>query len=135
MYETFGHTADLGLRVVAPDLDTLFAAAGRALFSVIVAEPPTGTGEPRSFRIEGRRLDFLMFDWLNELLFTFDTEDVVLGDFGVKVAEDGLDATAVARPFDPNRQRPLREVKAITYHRLKVEKTDDGWLAEVIVDI
>ena len=27
------------------------------------------------------------------------------------------------------------EIKAITYHGLKVERDGDGWLAEVIVDI
>jgi len=27
------------------------------------------------------------------------------------------------------------EIKAITYHALKVEQTADGWLAELIVDI
>ncbi len=37
MYEIFEHTADLGLRVRAPDLETLFVEAARALFSVIVA--------------------------------------------------------------------------------------------------
>ena len=36
MYELFGHTADLGLRVRAPDLDTLFAEAGRGLFAMVV---------------------------------------------------------------------------------------------------
>ena len=27
------------------------------------------------------------------------------------------------------------EIKAVTWHGLKVERTSDGWLAEVIVDI
>ena len=36
---------------------------------------------------------------------------------------------------DQARHALAHEVKAITYHRLKVERTADGWLAEVIVDI
>ena len=39
VYEIFEHTADLGLRMRAGSLDELFADAGRALFSVIVANP------------------------------------------------------------------------------------------------
>jgi SHS2 domain-containing protein len=42
---------------------------------------------------------------------------------------------AWGEPLDRNRHALAHEVKAITYHRLKVEPTDDGWLAEVIVDI
>jgi SHS2 domain-containing protein len=30
---------------------------------------------------------------------------------------------------------PEHEVKAITYHGLRVENVGDGWAAEVIVDI
>ena len=36
MYETFDHTADLGLRIRAADLNTLFAEAAQALFATLV---------------------------------------------------------------------------------------------------
>ena len=38
MFETFDHTADLGLRVRAATLDELFADAGVALFSTVVED-------------------------------------------------------------------------------------------------
>jgi SHS2 domain-containing protein len=60
---------------------------------------------------------------------------MVLRDFDVAIGNGGLRATSRAQPLDPRRHRLLREVKAITYHGLKVEKVDDEWLAEVIVDI
>ena len=41
MYETFEHTADLGLRVRAADLDSLFAEAAQCLFSAIVEDLTT----------------------------------------------------------------------------------------------
>ncbi len=47
----------------------------------------------------------------------------------------GLEAAAWGEPMDPSRHELNHEVKAITYHGLKVEQTADGWLAEVIVDI
>ena len=53
----------------------------------------------------------------------------------MKVGDDGLEGEAWGEPMDPARHEPNHEVKAITYHGLKVEKTADGWLAEVIVDI
>ena len=136
MYETFEHTADLGLRIRAPDLKTLFADAGRGLTSIIAAnleriepvcEIPLG--------VDGNRRDDLLFDWLNEILYLFESEHLLLSQFEVHFEVDGLQATARGEPFDESRHQLEHEVKAITYHGLKVEQTPDGWLAEVIVDI
>ena len=79
--------------------------------------------------------EFLLFDWLKELLYRFDGEHLLFGRFEVRVTAAGLTGTAWGEPLDPARHVLLHEVKAITYHELKVEKTGDGWLAEVIVDI
>jgi SHS2 domain-containing protein len=136
MYEIFEHTADLGLRVRAASLDELFADAGRALFSVIVANfDAVEPVQELPLEIEGSRLDDLLHDWLAELLYTFDTRRVLLSDFRVRVRDERLEATASGEPFDPERHELDMEVKAITYHGLKVEQDGDGWLAEVIVDL
>jgi SHS2 domain-containing protein len=136
MYETFEHTADLGLRVRAPDLDALFAEAGACLFSAIVEDP--GAVRPLQrvdLRIDGSDRDYLLFDWLRELLYQFDSRHLLFTRFEVHVRETGLEAGAWGEPFDPARHALAHEVKAITYHGLKVERTGDAWLAEVIVDI
>jgi SHS2 domain-containing protein len=136
MYEFFEHTADLGLRIRAGGLDTLFAEAGRALFTAIVdnldAVQPLQRVE---VRLAGTDREYLLFDWLRELLYRFDAEHLVFGRFEVHVAADGLTGTAWGEPLDRSRHELAHEVKAITYHGLRVEQTADGWLAEVIVDI
>jgi SHS2 domain-containing protein len=136
MYELFDHTADLGLRVTAATLDELFADAARGLFAMIVERPDAI--EPRvdvKFDIPGEDKAFLLFDWLRALLTTSEIDGVVFGEFTVTVRDNGITATAWGEPLDPAKHGLGREVKAITYHELKVEQTRTGWLAEVIVDI
>ena len=136
MYETFEHTADLGLRVRAPDLNTLFAEAAEALFAAIVDDLSAVQPLQRiDVRLPGDDREYLLFDWLRELLYRFDTEHLLLGRFEVKVGDAGLEGSAWGEPLDRSRHVLGHEVKAITYHGLRVEKADDGWLAEVIVDI
>ena len=136
MYETFDHTADLGLRIRAADLNTLFAEAGLALVSALVEDP--GTVSPArtlDIRLGPDDLDYLLFDWLKELLGRFEEERMLFCRFDVQVGDKGLSAACHGEPFDPARHELCHEVKAITYHGLRVEPADGGWLAEVIVDI
>jgi SHS2 domain-containing protein len=136
MYETFEHTADIGLRVRAADLDTLFAEAGRAFFSIIVENyDEVRAAEEYLISVDADQRDDLMYDWLAELLYLFDTEHVLLCEFDVTVRDRSLTATVRGEPIDPDRHRLDMEVKAITYHELKVQQDGDGWLAEVIVDL
>jgi SHS2 domain-containing protein len=136
MYETFEHTADLGLRMRAPDLATLFAEAARALFSAIVED--LESVEPLQkieLRLEDTDQELLLFDWLKELLYRFDTEHLLFSRFEVHLDRGSLAGSAWGEPLNPARHALSHEVKAITYHGLRVEQQAGGWLAEVIVDI
>ena len=136
MYEVFEHTADLGLRVRAADLETLFSEAGKGLVSLIVANlDAVQPVHEKSFVLPPDEFDVLLFDWLSELLYTFETEHFVSADCRVELSKQGLYATCRGEPFDRTRHIVDHEVKAITYHDLLVEKSGSGWLAEVIVDI
>jgi SHS2 domain-containing protein len=136
MYETFEHTADLGIRIRAPDLNALFAEAGHALFAVIVDDPATiQPVRELKVQIAGDEREYLFFDWLNELLYHWDTEHFLLAACTVSVADAGLEAVVQGEAFDAARHKLGHEVKAITYHALSVVQAADGWEAEVIVDI
>ena len=136
MVEVFEHTADIGLRMRAADLNELFADAARGLFGLIVENladvRPT---QAEQIHVDGTQREYLLFDWLNELLYLFDSRHLVCSEFKVTVTATGLDAEVRGEPLDPGRHRLDHEVKAITYHGLKVEQTSEGWLAEVILDI
>lgn len=136
MYELFEHTADLGLRATAPDLDALFAEMAACLCAAIL-EDPTSVRPTTAVAVDlaGTDREYLLFDWLKELLYRFDAEHLVFGRFEVRVRADRLSATAWGEPLDPERHLLNHEVKAITYHELSVSPTADGWQAEVIVDI
>jgi SHS2 domain-containing protein len=136
MHETFEHTADIGLRVRAASIEQLMAEAAEALMAVIVFNPAEiRPRESQRFTIPGDRDDDLLHDWLAQLVFTFDTRHLVFSRFEVQRQPDGLAAQAWGERLDPERHELGMEVKAVTYHELKVEPTADGWLAEVILDL
>lgn len=136
MYETFDHTADIGLRVLAATEEELFRDAGHGLFSLVVDNlDEVRPNLTLTFEITGNDREYLLFDWLNELLYRFETEKWLFTEFDVRLTGDGLTATATGEHFDDDRHHLSHEVKAVTYHHFKYEQVPDGWLAEVIFDI
>ena len=136
MYEFFDHTADLGIRAKASDVNALFAEAATGLFAAVVDGLDTvRLTQQVEVAVEGTDLEYLLFDWLRELLFRLDAEHLLLARFDVVVTKSGLKATVWGEQIDPARHILSLEVKAITYHGLRVEREGDGWIAEVIVDI
>lgn len=136
MFETFDHTADIGLRVSAATLEELFADAARGLMSLLVENVnDVRLAVSESIRLAGTEVDYLLFDWLNELLFRFETRRLLCCEFTVQLNAQGLEATIRGETCNPSRHRLAHEVKAITYHGLSVEQTDRGWQAELILDL
>jgi SHS2 domain-containing protein len=136
MFETFDHTADLGLRIVAPNFQLLLEEAGRGLFSLIV-EDLSSIHETSEFQftISGEDREYLLFDFLRELLYRFDAEQQLASRFEVTLLPTGLSCRAWGECLEPSRHALSHEVKAITYHGLSVQQLPDHWVAEVIVDI
>ncbi len=136
--EVFDHTADLGLRIEAGDLSDLFRTAAEGLFDVVTAGRSTIEArdeEPVALTADSPEL--LLVEWLNELIFRVETRHALYARFDVEVADDGrsLQGAIAGEPIDPDRHVLDHEVKAATHHGLTMERTADGWRAEVIVDI
>lgn len=136
MFETFDHTADIGLRISAATREELFVEAARGLTSLLVEN--VGDVRPlitETIQLTGTEVDYLLFDWLNELLFRFETSKLLCCEFIVRLSDQGLEATIRGEPCDPARHQLAHEVKAITYHGLSVQHTESGWQTQLILDI
>jgi SHS2 domain-containing protein len=136
--ETYDHTADLGLRIFAPDLDDLFRAAAGGLFDVVVANrADVQIVETEPVRLSAGSTEELLVDWLNELIFRSETGHRLYSQFDVKLDETGcvLEGTIGGEPIDRLRHVLDHEVKAATRHGLSLRRENDEWIAEVIVDI
>lgn len=137
-WELFDHTADVGLRVGADDLSTLFRTAAEGLFDTIVANrSDVRAWEAESIALKADDPAELLVLWLNELIFRCETRHRLYARFDVHVADDGkaLQAEIAGEPIDRDRHVLDHEVKAATRHDLVVDRSKDGWLAEVILDI
>lgn len=135
-FEILEHTADLKVRVRGSDLNDLFKNAGLAIFQICAEEQIIKEKKKHNFRIsqKAQGLEELFVNWLNELLSLSAAKGVVFEDIKInKVNEKELEAEASAS--DIRNYKINTEIKAATYHELKIEKIDYRWQAEVIFDV
>ena len=135
------HTADVGIEVEAPSLETLYAEAAIALCDTLTHREAVRTSIEREIAVEATDGELLLVDFLNEVLFLFDTEALVFSSAEVRLLRDsepsavGLRATLGGERYDGERH-PLRSlVKAVTYHGLRVWRDGERWRARVLFDL
>ncbi|NJE08789.1 archease [Thermococcus sp. M39] len=139
-WEHYEHTADIGIRGYGRTLEEAFENVAMALFDVMVDVRKVEPKEVREIEVSGEDLYALLYNFLEELLILHDTEGLVFSDFEVKIekTEEGykLKAKAYGEPLDYGKHEPKEEVKAITYHDMKIEQLEDGtWIAQLVPDL
>jgi len=130
-------TADAAFAAYGKNLNELFANAALAMFEVMVNTKKIKPKVDREVEIEAKDLCGLLFEWLNNLLIFYGSENLAFSKFNVKTDEKNfrLKAKCFGEKIDPERHETKTEVKACTYHKMEIKKVNDKWRAQVIVDI
>jgi SHS2 domain-containing protein len=133
-------TADIAFEAAGRDLPELFTSAADATMNVMIENlDAIEPRETRGIELENSEIDMLLFDFLQELIYFKDAERLLLRVREMRIEEQGgiysLNATAAGEPLDPARHQQRADVKAVTLHNFRVEKTEGGWKAAAILDI
>jgi len=136
-FEAIDHTADIGYVCRGASLARLFETCAVSVAAVMFGTGRTaGTTLSEQIDIEADSVDQLLVHFLNEVLFLWGTAHLVVGEVSVdSVTATHVSATVRGERYDPARHDVLTDIKAATYHRLRVEQRPDGWEAEVIFDV
>jgi len=139
-YKLLPHMTDAYVEVRAPTLPRAFEDAAFAMFDIMTDPLAVGTGVTDQFDVTAHDEISLLHDWLEQLLLKFDLEGKVYSRFEVEMIEKQDDSLhLVAKAHGGFFQRGLHpakvEVKAVTYHRMEVTATGEGYLARYILDL
>jgi len=133
-------TADVAFEARGVTLEETFLAAADATLNTMVEE--IGTVAPRErrvFSLAADFLDLLLFELLQELVYHKDADRLLLRVRDLRFEETGsgyrLHADAYGETIDRGKHPLLADVKAVTLHRLSVEKTLSGWRAVIVLDV
>lgn len=133
-YRFVEHTADIAFEVNGASLSDLLKNATFAFNEGFTYPRELGTSRQETIEIKTDGPDYLLYKWLNELLFLFDTHFFAAKEVSMEVDEEEFYAKGILEGDTINPELVKVEPKAITLHSFKVEKRN-GWNAFVVVDI
>jgi SHS2 domain-containing protein len=130
------HTADIGFEARAHTLPELFAESARALIDIAFEDDAVQARDTYAIEATGDDLPSCVVNFLEELLYVFDTGRFVPADIQVDEATEArVSARLIGEPRDQGRHRWKVIVKAVTYHHLEVRRHDDEWSSRVFLDV
>jgi len=138
VYRTVEHQADIAVEIEATDRTGLFTSAMEALISMLTGEVgclPCSDCSQVPISSSGFDDEERLVNILNELLFLCQVQ----GQFPVMVEnvhfDDEQNVTTVVNVLEIGNNRTLkREIKAATYHNLKISKYP-SWKTTVVFDV
>ncbi len=135
-WEHFSHDTDIGVRGFGPTREKAFEEAALALMHVVTDVNRVRPQQLVEVICEGDRIEVLLVEWLNALIFEMTTNKMLFSQFAVTIDDGKLKAQAWGEPIDFLRHELIVEVKGATYTELKVEREPDGrWLAQCVVHV
>jgi len=134
-FEIVDHTADVGIIAYGANISQAFTNAARALFSLITELDNVDEVVYRDIELVAPDQESLLVEWLNELIYLFDVENIIFKRFDItQLNSTRLKARSYGEKVDSARHKLKTGVKAATYHMLKVDKTN-GCQVQVLFDI
>lgn len=135
-FEVIEHTADTGIRAFGKDIKEAFENSARGMFSLVANLDKVEEKNEQEVEVQADNREDLLVEWLNELLYLLEVKRLVLKSFKIaEMDEHHLKAKVFGEEIDEKKHELGVDIKAVTYHMLKVAKTDDRWEAQVIFDV
>jgi len=135
-YAEDGPTADLTVDTWGETLEEVFRQSAIALFNAITPIEGISQNETREFEVEGHDLGALLFNFLDELLYLQEVDLIVFSGFDLEIDRERFTLKAVCHgePFDLARHTQGIAIKAVTFHLMNIQQSDDGWILRVVLD-
>ncbi len=136
-YEMIDHSADMGIEARADTLEELMEALAEGMAEIICPPSTVAPQDRRTVAVVAEDLEAAAVDFLSAVLRLIQVERFMVAKITLReVSGNSLAAEVAGESYEPGRHDIAREIKAVTYHQLKVVRGEDGrWFGRVIFDL
>ena len=135
-FEIVEHTADIGIRVRGRNPKELFINAALGMCAIMTDPARVSPDRVEPIEVEAESLPELLVAWLNEIIYMIEAKEMLFSHYEIaSLTPTRLAGTIAGETFDPDKHDLKIQIKACTYHELKVGKENSNWFGQVIFDI
>lgn len=137
-YRLLEHATDAVVEVDAPDMGGAFAAAAMAVSGITLDAGSVAQREERRIEASGPDMRHLLYAWLEAAIYEIITGGFAIGRVEASVSRaGGLSASGTARgePLDLARHGFRVEIKAPTFHEMRVSEGPGGASLRFLLDL
>ena len=136
-YKFLDHATDAIIEVTAKDLKEAFSVTADAVINLTLDQNKIEEKDQKEFSAQGKDLSYLLFSWLEEIIFVLITEG-----FAIKRIEFDIDekegykiiAKAYGEPLDLHKHNFKVEIKAPTFYEMEIRQ-EKGVYMKFLVDL
>ena len=135
-YEILDHTADVCVRVYGKSLDEILRNAAYAMMELITERERVKPSEEIEIEAEGETDEDILVHWLQEILFVHQVKKMVFHDFEIEaVSKAKVKGKAFGEKINLKKHELTSDIKAVTYHNLRIESLENGLKVDIVFDI
>ncbi len=133
-FEYLEHTADIKFQAFGKTLEKCYENAAYAVIDSL-CDDKIKKKIKKSFKVKGNDKESLMYNFLEEILFLFETENLLPSKVNVEI-NAGKNALKCEIKGDLAKKYNIKtHIKSVTYNEMFVKKDSNGWICQVVMDI
>jgi len=130
------HTADIKFQAFGKNLEEVFENSALAV-SNSMWDKKVKLSKQLKFKVSGKDIEALMYNFLEEFLYYFETQGFILGKVSkIKIKKNKSYALEVELKGDESKNYNIyTHIKAVTYNEMFIKKKAGKFIAQVVLDV
>jgi SHS2 domain-containing protein len=130
-YKFLDHATDAIIEVTAKNLHEAFLVTADAVINLTIDKNTVNQKQIREFTASGKDLRYLLFSWIEELVFILITEGFAIGRLELAIKEDNgykINAKAFGEPLEFQKHNFKVEIKAPTFYDMEIKQNNQVYM-------
>ncbi|NND87586.1 MAG: archease [Nitrosopumilus sp.] len=130
-YKFLDHATDAIIEVTAGDLKEAFAVTSDAVINLTLDQDKVEEKEQKEFSAQGKDLRYLLFSWVEEIVFVLITEGFAIKRIEFEISKDKdykIMAKAFGESLDFKKHNFKVEIKAPTFYDMEIRENDGVYM-------
>lgn len=132
-YEFLDHTADIKIRAYGKTLEEAYSSLIEAFANHLGKGEKISPKRGKVINVAGDDQKSLLYNFLDELIYLLDAENFLVAKGEVFFRGNNLKAELYGD--DSSKYKSLDYIKAATYSEMQIEKNDNGYVIQVVLDV